>query len=153
MSDIGLFWDVTFADFDVSGQDLVADEGLETAISLSLFTDRRAEEGDILPDQDPDRRGWWGDNVPVVPGDKFGSRLWLLRRSKNTPETIARAEEYARESLQWLLDDKVTTDLSVVATAAAPTIMLLSVTALRPKSGSMNFKFSYNWASQEAKRV
>ena len=34
----------------------------------------------------------------------FGSRLYELDRAKNTAGTAALAEEYAKESLQWLID-------------------------------------------------
>ncbi|PTT81669.1 hypothetical protein DBR29_27615, partial [Pseudomonas sp. HMWF005] len=34
-----------------------------------------------------------------------GSRLWLLRRVKLSRQTQMDAEFYAREALQWLIDD------------------------------------------------
>ena len=34
----------------------------------------------------------------------FGSRLYLLRREKNTLQTASLAAEYVKEALQWLLD-------------------------------------------------
>ncbi len=34
----------------------------------------------------------------------FGSRLYLLARAKNTPQTAALAEEYCREALAWLVE-------------------------------------------------
>ena len=92
MSDIGLFWDRDSADFAIEANDLATDDGLETAVSLSLFTDRRAEDGDALPSGDADRRGWWGDDFPAVDGDRMGSRLWLLARSKQTPDVLERVD-------------------------------------------------------------
>ena len=38
--------------------------------------------------------------VTAVEGDKVGSRLWLLGRSKRTADTLSRLEEYAREALR-----------------------------------------------------
>ncbi len=35
---------------------------------------------------------------------EFGSRLHLLKRTKNTEKTVALAEEYCKEALQWLID-------------------------------------------------
>ena len=49
--------------------------------------------------------GWWGDSYAPTSQTLLGSRLWLLRREKLTQVTIARAVEYCREALQWLLDD------------------------------------------------
>jgi phage gp46-like protein len=34
----------------------------------------------------------------------FGSRLYLLRRSKNTPVTMQLAIDYCKEALQWMID-------------------------------------------------
>jgi phage gp46-like protein len=36
----------------------------------------------------------------------FGSRLYLLRRAKNTDKTMNLAIEYCKEALQWLIDTK-----------------------------------------------
>lgn len=81
------------------------DEGLETAVVISLFTDRRAEPGDI--ENPEERRGWWGDTFPSVPEDKIGSRLWLLGRAKTTEETLELAKLYDEEALAWMLEDRV----------------------------------------------
>ena len=101
------------ADLGLTGGDLVAEEGLKTAVLLSLFTDRRAEEDDELPAEESDRRGWWGDLVPPAPRDRIGSKLWLLTREKLTRDVQNRAREYAREALQWLIDDRVAQSVSV----------------------------------------
>lgn len=130
MSDIRTLIDdvTTFAgDWTLSGVDLASDDTIETAIILSLFTDRRAEPGDELPAGETDRRGWWGDAVPEAEGDRWGSRLWLLRREKQTQETLARAREYAREALSWLLDDGHATRLDVQATWARQGLLGLTV--------------------------
>ena len=84
-------------------------EPLVRAVMISLFTWRRANADDVLPDlsANPERMGWWADNFPTVPNDRIGSRLWLLSRAKLTAETIRKAREYAQEALQWLIDDGV----------------------------------------------
>lgn len=76
---------------------------LVRAVVISLFTWRRAATDDPIDDEE--RFGWWGDSFPAVGDDRIGSRLWLLRRVKLTRETQLDAEFYAREALQWLLDD------------------------------------------------
>ncbi|WP_223554909.1 phage GP46 family protein [Pseudomonas sp. BF-R-01] len=73
------------------------------AVTISLYTWRRAETDD--PIDDDERYGWWGDSYPAIADDRIGSRLYLLRRVKLTPQTQRDAEFYAREALQWLLDD------------------------------------------------
>ncbi|WP_241085111.1 phage GP46 family protein [Candidatus Vondammii sp. HM_W22] len=41
--------------------DLAANDGLHSAVLVSLFTDRRAANDDLLPSSALDRRGWWAD--------------------------------------------------------------------------------------------
>lgn len=86
---------------------------LVRAVIVSLFTWRRANPDDPLPGDL--RMGWWGDSFPSTPNDRIGSRLWLLSRSTLTPETVARAREYALEALQWLIDDGVAARVEVEA--------------------------------------
>ncbi|MBI1321344.1 MAG: hypothetical protein GC168_20665 [Candidatus Hydrogenedens sp.] len=96
--------------------DALAD--LETMVLASLFSDRRALPDDRLPDAPSpslDRRGWCGDALRTVADDRWGSRLWLLAREKQTAETRRRAEDYAREALQWLTDDGWATAVTVTA--------------------------------------
>ena len=76
---------------------------LTRSVLISLFTWRRAADDDALDDDE--RFGWWGDSFPSVADDRIGSRLWLLRRVKLTRQTQLDAEFYAREALQWLIDD------------------------------------------------
>ena len=53
---------------------------LTRAVVISLFTHRRAD-----PDDNVDvPMGWWGDTWPVVANDRYGSKLWILQRSKLT---------------------------------------------------------------------
>ena len=100
-------------DWAIKDQDLAGDDGLETAIILSLFTDRRALEDDPLPDGSDDRRGWWAD--AYVGQDHIGSRLWLLEREKDTREVVNRARDYAEEALQWLVEDGIALGIEVMA--------------------------------------
>lgn len=83
------------------------------AVTISLYTWRRAETDD--PVDDDDRFGWWGDSYPPITNDRIGSRLWLLRRVKLTPQTQRDAEAYAHEALQWLLDDGHVIDIAVAS--------------------------------------
>lgn len=77
--------------------------GLIRAVTISLYTWRRAANDD--PVDDEEMYGWWGDSYPAVADDRIGSRLWLLRRIKLTEATQRDAEFYADEALRWLLDD------------------------------------------------
>ncbi len=106
-------------DLALTGYDLATEDGLRTAVIVSLFTDRRAESDDEIPDGGDDRRGWWSGVI--------GSRLWLLARAKQLPGTLARARAYAVESLQWLIDDGVAAAVDVSAGWARPGVLALGV--------------------------
>ncbi|AWY39411.1 hypothetical protein DKY63_05635 [Pseudomonas putida] len=83
------------------------------AVTISLYTWRRAETDDPIDDEE--RFGWWGDSYPEIADDRIGSRLYLLRRVKLTAQTQRDAEAYAREALQWLLDDGQVTAIDIAS--------------------------------------
>lgn len=89
---------------------------LVRAVVISLFTWRRAATDDPLDDDE--RFGWWGDSFPSIADDRIGSRLWLLRRVRLTADTRRDAEFYAREALQWLLDDDAVSDVDILTEQA-----------------------------------
>lgn len=86
---------------------------LERGVQISLFTWRRAGADDRLDDEE--RYGWWGDSFPSETDDQIGSRLYLLRRRSLTDETVRDAIDYARESVQWMLDDGQVIDVAITA--------------------------------------
>ena len=90
---------------------------LEQLVLISLFSDARALDDDVLPDtfQDPPYKGGWWADAYTDDGDKFGSRLWLLNRASLQDATPASLVEYVYEGLQWMIDDNICS--RVVATA------------------------------------
>jgi phage gp46-like protein len=122
-----LFRDLS-GDIELLEGDLRLDNGLATAVLISLFSDRRADESDRLPDGDTDRRGWWGDAWPEIEGDKIGSRLWLLYREKQLQSTVERAREYAEESLAWLIETGAAERLEVEAWIVRTGVLGLRIT-------------------------
>ncbi len=127
------------------GIELADDDGLETAVIMSLFTDRRAADDDALPFIDADRRGWWGDSYPDVPNDRIGSRLWLLARSKQTQAVLNRAREYAQEALAWLVDDGVASSVTVDAEIVRTGVLGLSIAIQRPRAAVARYRFEKFW--------
>ena len=114
MTDVAVIWDDDAYQGDVrlDGADLESDAGLRTAVVLSLFSNARARSGDIPEGEDP--QGVWTDALDDD-GDRYGSRLWLLERSKQTPDVPVLAEEYAREALEWMFGDGVADRVDVSA--------------------------------------
>ena len=83
---------------------LQAKAGLETAVILSLFVDRRVPVDHPLAWlAGPDRRGWWGDGVRQTGEVETGSLLWLLERAPLDAQTARWAEAIALDALATLV--------------------------------------------------
>jgi phage gp46-like protein len=120
---------------------------LVRAVLISLFTWRRANADDTLPDPKGFRMGWWGDSYPAVANDRIGSRLWLLARAKLTLTTVQRAQDYAEEALQWLIDDGVAARIAVRAERQGLSTLALQCT-LYAADGTANavLRFDNLWS-------
>lgn len=139
-----------FADMAIEDDDVASDAGLQTAILLSLGTDRRANDDDALPAGDDDKRGWWADEFADNEGDLFGSRLWLLDRGKRLTDVENDAAAYAAEALQWLVDDRVASAVEVDAAFRDDGALLFSIVVTRPTGTAVNFQFEHVWEGQLA---
>lgn len=147
MSDLALIYDGHGCDLALDGNDLQLDDGLTTAILISLFSDRRARADDVLPAAAGDRRGWWADAWPQVEGDRIGSRLWLLGREKELAETLRRARDYAEEALAWLVEDGIAARVGVVPSVPRRGVLRLAIAVYRADGGRENHQFDILWES------
>ena len=141
-TDIKTVWepDKLLGDWQTGGGGLLDGDDLETAILISLFTDRLARSDDAIDGDD--RRGWWGDTGSEYP---IGSRLWLLRREKLTTKVALKAEDYANEALARLLDDGVVTAISSNAQIVYPNRLNLIISYQQPTQTQASVKFSWVW--------
>ena len=124
--------------------DLRAEQGLATQVLICLMTDRRVEASE-LRDGD-ENRGWIGDSFDVVDGETpIGSRLWLLRRSSLYPGIEIKAQDYAREALQPLIDQGAVAKIDVTATVGTNRLDL--AVALYGRNGAQVYssKFELLW--------
>lgn len=112
-------------DIVLEGGDLRADRGLRTAALVSLFCDARASEDEIVAGDDP--RGWWAGDAD----DPWGSKLWLLGRSKRSKETLELARQYAAASLAWMTAQGITQRVDVDASYGPNGELALDVRPLR----------------------
>jgi len=140
---------INFSEFDlaIEGNDLLADNGMRTAIIISLFTNRQAEVDDVIPDGSDNRRGWWGDSFNAIDGDLTGSRLWLLGREKQTQAVLLRAKEYTDEALQWMLDDGVASRLDITTEWLDNATLGIQVKVFKADENLFNEIFEYSLES------
>lgn len=161
MADVRTAWSPLTAplrgDWLIEPPGLAADHDLETAVLLSLFTDDSAHVDDVIPDGADDRRGWWG-NWERPEAGALGSRLWLLSREKSTDDVRRRAEEYAAEALQWLLDDGVAASVDVVATyleigPVPPQTLAVQIAITRSDGTVFDRRYAWAWEQLAAEGV
>ena len=150
MSDITTVWDTANSRGDwvivpvspgAPGGVLLSGSDLETAYLISIFSDRQAQPGDVIPDNTGDPRGWIGDAGQPYP---IGSRLWLLERAKQTPQTLNRAKTYVTEAVQWLLDDKVVARHVITVQWVKAGMLGIWIQAYRP-DGTKYPAFAWVW--------
>ena len=142
--DIAVRQDTTTGKFytELSGGDFVTNNNFDTSLTISLFGDKRAAVSEVSTVQN--RRGWWG-NVFNTDDIEFqlGSKLWLLNQERATPATLNKAISYAREALQWLVDDGHAQRIDVSGILSQNNIQL-SVTIFRD-SGVTETKYYDLW--------
>jgi len=149
--DLGFFDNGTPSiDLALEDGDFKADNGLETAVLISLFTDRRVEPEELPPGLE-DPRGWWGDAISEEPNDRIGSRIWTLDRGKITVENRNKLKEYALEALLWMKDQGIASKIETSVVIIQNERLDLSVKIYRPEGENIPFKFV--WTGQELKRA
>lgn len=129
--------------------DLETEDGLETAVYISLFSDARAGNDDILPNPDSNAGGWWGD---ALENFSLGSKLWLLARSKTSPEVTKKARFYCYEALKWLIEEGVAQTINITVTRSGLTALIYEIEIIKPtEKQNSKFKWSANWSGQVAR--
>jgi len=142
MSDITTVWDGSHGDYMLAGAALARLNDLQTAVFVSLFTDRVAHPDDTLPDGTNDPRGWWADDAEVP----IGSRLWLLDRSTLSQKTLQLAQDYGAEALQWMIDDGVCSKIDVTCSKEGRGFLAMQIALVRYDGTPVNMNFAWAWA-------
>lgn len=147
MSDIALFFNKTFKEYDPSirNGDLALGEDLESAVIISLFTWGRCQADET--EENASRYGWWGDKIETDSVDGMGSKLYLLKRQKITEETIQKAREYIEQALKWLLSDDVAEEVTVsVERSAVSNDRIDAVIVIRRGDKRKTLRFNDLWS-------
>lgn len=135
-------------DMVFDGHHLETDDGLETAVLLSLHTDRRATKEQyqqFYPWHDittADLRGVWFDALlPEI--DRFGSLLWLLSGSKINAETAAIAKGFIEDCLRWMIQRGIAERIEVTTTVEQGRRIVAEIKIVRP--GELIPTWSRQW--------
>jgi len=147
MTDIALKYNGSLvADFAVADNDLVTDDGLETAIIISLFTDLEADQSDIDTGLVEDRGGWWGNQL-LDEKSKTGSRIWTLKRSKLNSTTLNALQRTCEEALNWLVDDNAAAKIVVSVSRAGRETAAIYIDMYRPnQTKPIRYEYEVFWS-------
>lgn len=122
--------------------DLISEDGLDTALLVSLFTDARASASQVpTPEL---RRGWMGNTASLVNGRELGGLLWLLDQTKLTQLTLNEAISYARDALAWFTEDGLATKIEVDGDIVPQSGISLAIT-ITTKKGTTETRFFNLW--------
>jgi len=89
-------------DLSLHNGDFVTTDGLETAIFVSLFSDRRAYVDEVADGRK--RRGWLYDTISDPPGDRHGSGIWLYEQHRLTEVVANGVRLEVEDALKWMID-------------------------------------------------
>lgn len=81
---------------------LVDDDGLETVVTTSLFTDALATQDELTKYKLP-QRGYWFDAYDADPNLNTGSKLWLLEGQTISDDTLSFAKSACDDALAWMV--------------------------------------------------
>ena len=136
-------------DLVIENGDLKADNGLETAALISLFSNKRVTL-EQLPANEIDQMGWWADLISEPADDEIGSRLWILDRiGKVLDSTAVEMESMLQEAFQWMLNDGIAASVIVSAARSGLNEIRGSVNVKKPSGENIPFKFV--WDGQRLK--
>jgi phage gp46-like protein len=82
-----------------SNGDFESKDSFDTAITMALLTERRANSSEVLAEQR--RRGWIGDEI--TPGETQGSGIWLYEQSRNQQSDRNDLRVEVQNSLAWFV--------------------------------------------------
>ena len=132
-------------DIEITSAGLRQDDGLETMVLQILFTDARADESDVLPDGTSDRRGWPGDTFADEP---WGSKLWLLDRSKLTTDVRNKAVTYAQTAIDAHLKPDYASNIMVTGAIPQFQMLQLNIAITRPDGSETSMTINQRWEVQ-----
>jgi phage gp46-like protein len=138
--DVFLFQTVDDGEIEVQAGLVVMHGGLETAAYLSLFGGNEDDSG-----RKSDKKNWWGNLNETDLSKKFRSETqYLLKSISGTSSNLKRVEDAASRDLNWMIQDKVATEITVNASIPALNKIKISI-AINANEDIHNFEFLENW--------
>jgi len=144
--DIKVFFNISnygeWCDVVIENGDLIKEDGFETAILISLFSDAYVKEPGKLFRE---KRGWWAEKLF---NKENGSKWWILERSNITRQTLRLMEQYGKDALQWMIDDGIAVKIEDLAIKRENNIVDFYLVIYRQNQEPWKMKFEFNWLKQ-----
>lgn len=131
----GGLYDITIDD----DGDIASEDNFDTAIIVSLFTDRRASVSEVADARY--RRGWVGNESNEF---EIGSKLFLYFQSRLTNDVLNGVRDAAAEALQWFVDDGLALEIVAAEPVVMPNGLGLDV-QIRRATGEVDKRFFKLW--------
>ena len=122
--------------------DFEAEDGLDSALYVSLLTDARADASQVI--DAGRRRGWLGNTVNPVDGRQLGGLLWLVEQGRLNTDTLNAAVSFARSSLDWMVEDGLAKNVTVTGEIVPRSGIALTITVTTP-DGSTETRYIKLW--------
>lgn len=134
--DIALFNNKTHGEMDINNGQARMDQGLETAVFISLYSGIAGE--------------FWGDNLSVDPDFHYGGEYEALASNLNaTPENVLTLIEAIKNDLNWMKTQGIAINIIVTAEIISAKDVDFNIAIFRPGQViAENVKFSNNWEGQ-----
>ena len=133
-------------DINILNGDIAGTDDFKTAIEVSLFSDARASENQVAVPQF--RRGWIGDVATPIDGQNYGSLLWLVMQERLTQGTLNKCVSFARQALQWMIDQDIAINVEVSGAIVPPEGIALNI-IITSKSGVTETHYVELWEATQ----
>jgi phage gp46-like protein len=116
-------------DFNVINGQPDMDTGLQNAVFLSLFT----------------RPNWIGNSLAESEAEKYNADFQQILSRRLDNQTRLDAIAYAKQSLDWMIIDKVVKSISVIAEIPKTGFLAIEI-KLEQNEKSVSFIYTINWS-------
>ncbi len=142
--DVKLIQDSTgLYDIDFDNGDFDLTDGLDTAIILSIFAEKRASKTQII--EPLLRRGHFTNEFSQVENYEVGSKQWLFSEQvPNSESNLTLLENTIRDGLQWMVQDGIISNSTVSASKSNATINIDVNLTGKTKDDAINYNTFIN---------
>lgn len=133
--DLALFNTITAGDILSENGEPRMEQGLGTAVLISLFSGQKDK--------------FWGDKLSNDPSENYGGDFEVLADELDaTVENALKLEEAILSDLQWMKDEEIADKIEVTSSIENGDNIFFVLVITRPSEESEEFKFSNNWTGQ-----